>query len=51
MTWTYNVTSEKGATKKIVITNLAPREIKGTKVTPRKWDIGGSDSYQLMDTG
>lgn len=46
--WEYNVISDQGATKKLVITNLAPREVSGTKVTPRKWELGGSTFIELM---
>jgi hypothetical protein len=46
--WEYNVISDQGATKKLVITNLAPRQVKGTKVTPRKWDLGGATFIELM---
>jgi hypothetical protein len=48
MRWEYNVTSDQGATKKLVITNLAPREVQGTKVTPRKWELGGTTFVELM---
>ena len=54
MRWEYNVTSDKGATKKLIITNLAPREVNDRKVTPRKWELGGTTFYELMykdDTG
>lgn len=46
--WEYNVISDQGATKKLLITNLAPREVNGTKVTPRKWELGGSTFIELM---
>ena len=48
MRWEYNVISDQGATKKLLITNLAPREVSGTKVTPRKWELGGSTFIELM---
>jgi hypothetical protein len=48
MHWEYNVISDQGATKKLLITNLAPPEVKGTKVTPRKWELGGSTFIELM---
>jgi hypothetical protein len=54
MRWEYSVTSDQGATKKLLITNLAPREVQGAKVTPRKWELGGSIFIELMkkdDTG
>jgi hypothetical protein len=44
----YDVISSQGPTKKLVITNLAPREVSGAKVTPRKWDLGGSTFIELM---
>jgi hypothetical protein len=48
MRWEYNVMSDQGATKKLLITNLAPREVSGAKVTPRKWELGGSTFIELM---
>jgi len=48
MRWEYNVISDQGATKKLLITNLAPREVKGAKVTPRKWELGGTTFIELM---
>ena len=54
MRWEYNVISDQGDTKKLLITNLAPREVSGAKVTPRKWELGGSTFIELMkkdDTG
>jgi hypothetical protein len=52
--WEYTVTSTQGQTQKLLITNLAPREVNGVKVTPRKWELGGSTFFELMkqdDTG
>ncbi len=46
--WEYTVTSTRGQTQKLLITNLAPREVKGVKVTPRKWELGGSTFFELM---
>jgi len=46
--WEYNVISDQGAAKKLLITNLAPREVSGAKVTPRKWELGGSIFIELM---
>ena len=46
--WEYNVISDQAATKKLLITNLAPREVNGVKVTPRKWELGGSTFIELM---
>jgi len=46
--WEYNVISDQGETKKLLITNLAPREVQGTKVTPRKWELGGTTFIELM---
>jgi hypothetical protein len=48
MRWEYTVTSTQGHTQKLLITNLAPREVKGVKVTPRKWELGGSTFFELM---
>jgi len=48
MRWEYNVTSDQGETKKLLITNLALREVQGTKVTPRKWELGGTTFIELM---
>ena len=48
MRWEYTVTSTQGQTQKLVITNLAPREVNGVKVTPRKWELGGSTFFELM---
>jgi len=48
MRWEYDVISDQGATKKLLITNLAPREVSGAKVTPRKWELGGSTFVELM---
>jgi hypothetical protein len=44
----YTVTSTQGQTQKLVITNLAPREVNGVKVTPRQWELGGSTFFELM---
>ena len=46
--WEYNVVSDQAATKKLLITNLAPREVSGVKVTPRKWELGGSTFIEFM---
>jgi len=46
--WEYQVTSERGTAKTLVITNLPPRELQGRTVTPRKWDLGGAVFYQFM---
>jgi hypothetical protein len=48
MRWEYNVISDQGATKKLLITNLAPREVNGVKVAPRKWELGGATFIELM---
>jgi hypothetical protein len=50
LTWTYNVSSDKSETRKIVVTNLPAKEINGISVTPRKWDKSGLVSYSLMAT-
>jgi hypothetical protein len=49
MRWEYTVTSDQSETKKLVITNLAPREVNKTKVTPRKWEVGAVSWYELME--
>jgi hypothetical protein len=46
--WEYSVTSDQSETKKLLITNLAPREVQGTKVTPRKRELGGTTFIELM---
>lgn len=54
MRWEYRVMSAEGAPQKLIITNLAPRKVNGTEVTPRKWELGGTTFFQLMkkdDTG
>jgi len=48
MVWVYSVTSDKRGTTKITVTNLAPREIKGKSVFPRKWDVGGAVKYYFI---
>ena len=48
MRWEYAVTSTQGQTQKLLITNLAPRQVSGVKVTPRKWELGGSTFIELM---
>jgi len=48
MRWEYNVVSDQAETKKLLITNLAPREVNGVKVTPRKWELGGATFIELM---
>ncbi len=49
MKWEYLVISDKSDTKKLIITNLAPREVEGKKVTPRKWDLGGHVFIEFME--
>ena len=54
MRWEYTVTSDQGQTQKLIITNLAQRDVNGVKVTPRKWELGKSTFFELMkqdDTG
>jgi hypothetical protein len=54
MRWEYQVMSAGGAPQKLIITNLAPRQVNGTEVTPRKWELGGTTFFELMkkdDTG
>jgi hypothetical protein len=49
MRWEYIVLSDKSDTKKLIITNLAPREVHGKKVTPRKWELGGNTFIEFME--
>jgi hypothetical protein len=46
-TWVYQVQADKG-TRSITVTNLAPREVDGQTMTPRKWDSGGALKYYLI---
>jgi hypothetical protein len=46
--WEYSVISDQSPTKKLLIANLAPREVKGVKVTPRKWELDGSLFIEFM---
>jgi hypothetical protein len=48
MTWVYSVTSGKPGGQKITVTNLAPREVQGKSVTPRKWDVEGGVKYYFI---
>lgn len=50
MRWEYSVLGDKGNKRTIVITNLSPREMNGTKVIPKKWDVGGSSKYFFIAT-
>ena len=45
MTWVYSITSEQSRPQKITHYNLAPRELQGKTVTPRKWEVGGGDHF------
>jgi hypothetical protein len=49
MRWEYLVISSTSDTKKLIITNLAPQEVQGKKVTPRKWDLGGHIFIEFME--
>ena len=49
MRWEYLVISSTSDTKKLIITNLAPQEVQGKKVTPRKWDLGGHVFIEFME--
>jgi hypothetical protein len=51
MTWVYGVTSSRPGAQKIKITNLAPRELQGQKVTPRKWEVGDSVRIYFIAKG
>jgi len=48
MKWVYAIISGQPGTQKIVITNLAPKEVKGKTVTPRKWEVGGGVKYNYV---
>lgn len=41
MTWEYQRV-RSGEVVKIIVTNFAPRELKGKKVTPQRWQAGNS---------
>lgn len=48
MTWVYSVSSNKPGGEKITVSNLAPRELKGKSVNPRKWEIAGGVKYYFI---
>lgn len=48
MTWVYRASSNKPGVQKITVTNLAPRELQGQKVYPRKWQLGGGVKYYFI---
>lgn len=50
LTWTYSITSDKHETRKIIVTNLPARELNDLTLTPRKWDMGGTDKFYLIGT-
>ena len=50
LTWTYQAGSDQHPNKKIVVTNMPTREVKGTKVTPRKSVVDGVAKYYLIGT-
>lgn len=49
MRWEYLITTSSGPAKKLIITNLAPREVAGKSVTPRQWDLGGQIFIEFME--
>jgi hypothetical protein len=54
MRWEYTVTSTQGQPQKLLITNLAPQDVSGANVTPRKSEMGGATVIEFMkqdDTG
>ena len=51
MRWEYNVISDQGATKKLLITNLAPREVKRHQSDAPEMGVGRSDFYRVNETG
>lgn len=48
MAWVYSVSSSKPGVQKITVTNLAPRELQGKSVIPRKWEVGGGVKYYFI---
>lgn len=48
ISWTYEIVSDQHPTQEVTVTNLTPREIKGTKVTLRKSQAGGPARYYLV---
>ena len=48
MRWSYGVISGQAGVQKIVINNLAPREIQGKTVTPQKWEVVGGVKYNFV---
>jgi hypothetical protein len=48
MTWEYVSVPGGKAGKKIIITNLAPRQMDDKTIVPRKWDMGGAVKYVLV---
>ncbi|MBI4795319.1 MAG: hypothetical protein HY790_05695 [Deltaproteobacteria bacterium] len=48
MTWVYSISSNKPGAQKITVTNLAPRELQGKSVTPRKWEVVGGVKYYFI---
>ncbi len=48
LSWTYEIASDQHPTTRVVVTNLAPREIKGVKVTLRKSEAAGPARYYLV---
>ena len=48
MSWVYSVTSNKPGAQKITVTNLAPRELQGKSVTPRKWEVAGGVKHYFI---
>ncbi len=48
MVWEYTVVSSKAGTRKITIKNLEPKEVEGTKVTPREWHTGSGVRHILV---
>jgi hypothetical protein len=49
MRWEYLVISNATDKKKLIITNLAAREVLGKKVTPRKWDLAEHVFIEFME--
>lgn len=51
-TWEYQMSAGSmlggGGTEKVIVTNFAPRELKGKKVTPQKVDAGGQSYFTFI---
>jgi len=48
ITWKYSVISDKTETKKLIIKNLASRNVNDKKVFPQQWNAKGAIIYYLL---